>query len=176
MNPTDFLLELYYNLADYIQTPQIQKIILAAKLVSFGICLVLLFSIIILLSRSKATWWIAERIDSFKKVKLPQQIERHWQKIKNRLEKNDEANLKLAVIEADNLLDDILKRMGLEGKDMGERLEKISKEQLKSLDEIWEAHRLRNLIVHESGIHIGKDEAEKSIGAYENALKELEVL
>ena len=40
-------------------------------------------------------------------------LNKSWQKILLRLNKNDEANLRLALIEADNLFDDLLKQMRL---------------------------------------------------------------
>lgn len=170
------LFDIYYFLVDYFNSPEAQRVLFWAKVASFGISCLLLVAMIILLSRSRAAWWVSERIDSFRKVKLPQRIEQAWLKIQERIEKGDEANLKLAVIEAESILDDILKRMALPGKDMGERLEQINKQQLNSLDEVWEAHRLRNLIVHQSGIKISYQEAERAVRSYEKALKELEVL
>lgn len=169
-------LDLYDNLVVYFNSSEFARTIFWVKLGSYSLSLLLIFAISILLSRSKATWWVGERIDSFKKVKLPEQTERDWVKIKERVEKADEANLKLAIIEADNMLDDVLKRMGLEGKDMGERLEKLNAQQLKSINDIWDAHRLRNLIVHQSDILLTENQIEKAIGVYEEALKELEVI
>jgi len=175
-DPFELLFNLYQYLADYFSTPEVQRTLLWLKIFSMSISLLLIVSIIILLSRAKATWWISERLDSFRKPNLPQYYEKRWQKIQDRLEAADEANLKLAIIEADSLLDDILKRMGLAGKDMGERLEQITVQQLSSINDIWEAHRLRNIIVHQSGIRITQTEAKKAIESYEKALKELEVL
>ena len=131
---------------------------------------------IILLSRSRATWWVAERLDSFRKPNLPERMQKDWEKINDRLEKGDEASLKLAIIEADNMLEDVLKRMGMEGKDMGERLEQLNTEQFKSYNDVLEAHRLRNLIVHQKDILITKEQAERATKAYGEGLKELEVL
>ncbi len=167
---------LYDYIIDYLNSAPVQEFLFWAKLTSIGICVLLLTTIIILLSRSQATWWVAERLDSFRKVKLPERLEKNWQKIQERLEKTDEANLKLAIIEADYLLDEILKRMGLAGKDMGERLEQLGVGQLKTIDEVWEAHRLRNLIVHQPNVMVTNHQVEKAIASYEKALKELEVL
>ena len=168
--------DLYYNLVDYFNSPVWQNTVFWAKIISFSISTLLIIVIVILLSRSRATWWISERVDSFKKASLPEKMEKEWQKISDRLEKDDEANLKLAVIEADSLLDSILIRMGLEGKDMGERLEKLNKEQLKCIDDIWDAHRLRNLIVHQADLSLTKEQTERAIKCYQEALKELEVI
>lgn len=176
MNPFDPILNFYYSALDYFQSSGFAQIIFWAKIVSFCISFLLIFAMIILLSRSRAVWWISERIDSFRKVKLPEKTERNWQRIKERMEKGDEANIKLALLEADGILDEILKRMGLEGKDMSERLEKLNLQQMTSLNEIWDAHRLRNLVVHQPQVMLMPEQVQKAIGAYEKALKELEVI
>jgi len=172
----NYFLELYDKLVSYLQSDNFVRTLFWIKVTSSGISSLLIAAIVILLSRSHATLWISEGMDSFKKVNLPERMERSWQKIQERLKKEDEANLKLAVIEADSILDEILKRMGLGGKDMGERLEQMPKDQLKALEDVWDAHRLRNLIVHQPAAIVTKAQAEKAVSAYQNALKELEVI
>lgn len=56
---------------------------------------------------------------------------------------------KLAIIEADIILDDLLKKKGYAGNSLGERLKSISPNQLESLQDAWEAHKVRNRIAHE---------------------------
>lgn len=169
-------LDIYDQIVAYFQSDDFQKTLLWAKLVSFGISSLLIFSIIILLTRSRAAWWVGERLDSFRKAKLPERISRDWQKIQERLEKEDEASLKLAVIEADNLIDEALRRMGLEGKDMGERLEKLTQQNLNSINDLLDAHRLRDLIVHQPNIIITKDQVQSAIKGYQVVMKELEII
>jgi hypothetical protein len=55
---------------------------------------------------------------------------------------------KLAIIEADILLDETLKEKGYAGVSLGERLRSISPTQLQSLDDAWQAHKVRNQIAH----------------------------
>jgi uncharacterized membrane protein len=55
---------------------------------------------------------------------------------------------KLALIEADIILDEILKQQGYAGASLGERLRSISPSSLASLDDAWQAHKLRNQIAH----------------------------
>jgi hypothetical protein len=55
---------------------------------------------------------------------------------------------KLAIIEADIILDEILKEAGYAGVSLGERLKSISPTQLQSLDDAWQAHKVRNQIAH----------------------------
>lgn len=55
---------------------------------------------------------------------------------------------KLAIIEADIILDEALKELGYAGASLGDRLKGLSTRQLPSLDVAWEAHKLRNQIAH----------------------------
>jgi len=103
-------------------------------------------------------------------------INKSWQKILARLGKNDEANLRLALIEADNIFDDLLKQMRLPGESMADRLKYIDSSQVSNIDEIWRAHKIRNVIVHNSDYPITKNEMEFGVGAYQKALKELELI
>ncbi|MDO8676143.1 MAG: hypothetical protein Q7K16_00575 [Candidatus Azambacteria bacterium] len=103
-------------------------------------------------------------------------LNKSWQKILARLGKNDEANLRLALIEADNIFDDLLKQMRLPGESMADRLKYIDSSQVSNIDEIWRAHKLRNVIVHNSEYPITRNEMEFGVGAYQKALKELEFI
>ena len=104
------------------------------------------------------------------------QLNKSWQKILLRLNKNDEANLRLALIEADNLFDDLLKQMRLPGESMADRLKYLDSSQVSNIDEIWQAHKLRNTIVHNPEYPITRNEIEFGVKAYEKALKELEFM
>ena len=55
---------------------------------------------------------------------------------------------KLAIIEADIILDEVLKEAGYQGASLGERLRSISPAQLQSLDAAWQAHKVRNQVAH----------------------------
>lgn len=104
------------------------------------------------------------------------QLNKSWQKILSRLNKNDEANLRLALIEADNLFDDLLKQIRLPGESMADRLKCLDSSQISNIDEVWQAHKLRNIIVHNSEYPITRNEIESGVRAYEKALKELEFM
>jgi len=96
-----------------------------------------------------------------------------WQKVLSRLNKNDEASLHMALIEADNIFDDLLKLMGLPGESMADRLKYLNPAQVSNIEEIWQAHKLRNQLVHGSEYPIARSEIEFGVRAYEKALKEL---
>jgi hypothetical protein len=80
----------------------------------------------------------------------------------------------MSVINADKLLDEALKCLGLEGKTMAERLV-VAKDRLKSRNAVWVAHKLRNKIVHESLFEPSKKDIDNAINGYRKAFKDLGV-
>ncbi|HDH31177.1 MAG TPA: hypothetical protein ENH26_00135 [Candidatus Wolfebacteria bacterium] len=100
-------------------------------------------------------------------------IRRKWEKLLEKIKSGDERDLRLAIIEADNLVDEILIRHGYSGKDMGERLKSIHPSEIENLDDLWKAHKIRNRIAHESEFHIAQVEAKKIITVYHKTLKDL---
>lgn len=55
---------------------------------------------------------------------------------------------KSAIIEADIIMDEEFKRLGYAGTSLGERLRSISPSAMRTLDDAWEAHKVRNQIAH----------------------------
>ncbi len=83
---------------------------------------------------------------------------------------------KLAIIEADVILDEALKQIGYAGGSLGERLKSISTTQLSTLNEAWEAHKVRNRIAHEGADFVlTKRIAEETINRYRRVFNELGV-
>lgn len=103
-------------------------------------------------------------------------VVKEWEAITKRLAIKDEANYKLAVIEADKLLDTVFKKLTIPGSTMGERLKAIPISQLPSLDNVWQAHRLRNHLVHTTEFVLTENKAKQAIDIYKQAFKELKVL
>jgi hypothetical protein len=84
---------------------------------------------------------------------------------------------KLAIIEADIMLDGLLKERGYVGDTMGERLKSISSNQLASLQDAWEAHKTRNMIAHEGpDFVLTKRMADETIARYKRVFTEFGVL
>jgi len=99
-----------------------------------------------------------------------------WNKVKKEMESENESTWKVAIIEADNIIDDLIKRMNYPGENMGERLAGINPGQIENIEELKRAHETRNRIIHEENFKLSKKQAEKIIGYYENFLKYFEVL
>lgn len=96
-----------------------------------------------------------------------------WEEVLRHMDSEREAEWKFAVIEADKLVDNMLKKAGYSGDTMGDRLINISKEQFLSIEGLWEAHKVRNKLVHEPNYFLRYAEARQVIKLYEAALEEL---
>lgn len=84
---------------------------------------------------------------------------------------------KLAIIEADIILDDILKQKGYVGASLGERLKSISPNQLNSLNDAWEAHKTRNRIAHDGADFVLTQRmAEETVNRYRRVFAEFGVI
>ena len=103
----------------------------------------------------------------------PEIVSEHWQGVLSHLNSANESEWKLAIIEADKIVDDLLLQKGYEGESMAERLSLLNKDDLQSLDLLWEAHKVRNRIAHKLDFKISRSEALRVISYYEEAIKEL---
>lgn len=79
------------------------------------------------------------------------------------------------IIEADKLVDEALKQRGYAGKTMGERMVAANRI-FKDPDMVWNAHKFRNRIVHETDVRVKKSQVAYALRGYRKALKDLEVI
>ncbi len=99
-----------------------------------------------------------------------------WNALLQHLDSTHESQWKVAVLEADKLVDDALARAGFPGATFGDRLSNIQPGMLLSLDGVWWAHKIRNRLAHEVDYFLRYTEARQAIGYYEAALAELQLI
>jgi hypothetical protein len=102
-------------------------------------------------------------------------VREQWKKIEQLMQFAGEMNLKLAIIEADKLLDYVLKNMFFPGETMANRL-KMATYKFKSLKSVWWAHKVRNHVVHDAKYALSGGESKKVISLFKKALKTLKAL
>lgn len=96
-----------------------------------------------------------------------------WNEILEHVKSENPSNWRLAIIEADVMLDDLLKRRGYIGDTLGERLKALQSTGFKTLDKAWEAHRVRNQIAHQgSDFVLTQREARRVIELYRQVFEE----
>lgn len=111
---------------------------------------------------------LTSRQHSFNK----EEYQTRWLKVENGLDRNNPHSYTVAVMNGDKLLDKALIEMGLSGKTMGERLKKVMAK-LERPSAVWDAHRLRNGLAHNTDVEISYEQAKHALGAFKQALKDL---
>lgn len=100
-----------------------------------------------------------------------------WQHIQSLIDSASASEWREAILEADIMLDDVLARKGYLGEGVGERLKTLSSSDLASLQDAWEAHKIRNQIAHEgSAFGLSEALARRTIARYEAVFRELGVI
>ncbi len=87
----------------------------------------------------------------------------------------DKTTWPLAIIDADKLLDDALRKSHIKGKTMGERLVSVQRS-LSNNDSVWYAHKLRNKLVHEQYDKLKERDVKDALIGFRQALKDLGAL
>ena len=107
----------------------------------------------------------------------PQGRSGKWKDIKNKINSDNIEDWKEAIIIADSILDDIFSRMGYKMDGLGEKLKNIEPSDFASLQEVWDAYKVRSRIARE-GAHfeISHEEARDTLAKYEKGLKELKYI
>lgn len=90
------------------------------------------------------------------------------------MESPAESERKLAIIEADDFLNEILEMRGYKGTKLEERISQVEDIQLPNIKEILDAHKIRNALVYQPDYRLEPDKTKKLLEIYEKAIKKIE--
>lgn len=99
-----------------------------------------------------------------------------WRAIVKKIKSDDQSQWKLAIMEADRILDDMIKAAGFRAPSTEERFKQITAEFVANFDEVQAAHKIRNRCAQEPDFLITKEEAIQVLRAYKKAFQEFGLL
>ena len=172
-------MEKLFETLSLLNNSGLQQSLLPLKLI-FGLAAIL-FTLFILFVLVRSTWlkvlflFDSTEFFTFRPYGL-RKVTKKWQKIQQRLETANEAEYKLAVIEVDGMLSDILLRMGFKGETLGDRLEEITPAIVSNLDDLKGAHQIRNNVVRNPDYKLTLQEAQKTLEIYQAAFAGLDLV
>lgn len=96
-----------------------------------------------------------------------------WNRIKEEISSESEQNWRLAILEADIMLNELLDMLAYRGETMADKMKQVERADWKTIDLAWEGHKVRNTIAHQGSMHrLSEREARRVIGLYEQVFKE----
>ncbi len=75
------------------------------------------------------------------------------------------------VMEAEKVVDHAMKMLGYEG-GFGDKLKRAGV-RFSNVQAVWDAHKMRNRIAHEVNVSLSEKEVQRSMNAFEKALRDL---
>jgi hypothetical protein len=100
-----------------------------------------------------------------------------WVLIQSHINSLDANKWKLAILEADIMLADLLESLHLSGDTIADKLKAVDTSDFHSIEEAWEGHKIRNAIAHQgSDFLLNEREAKRVIGLYQKVFREFEMI
>lgn len=134
----------------------------------------MIYAMLVILVLAVAVLWLFRQKPGRISAADKQLIFSAWQQVRE-LQNGDGHALSKAVIEADKILDNCMQMVGIPGATMGERL-KNAKGYIRNLNDVWNAHKLRNQLVHEISAQPHSREVHAAVKAFELAIRGLGLL
>ena len=98
-----------------------------------------------------------------------------WLTIESQLKRDEVHSYTVSILNADKLLDRALRERGVRGETMGERM-KSYQSNWSNAQNVWNAHKLRNRIAHETDVKISYDQSRHALAYFKQALKDVGAL
>jgi hypothetical protein len=96
-----------------------------------------------------------------------------WNKVLELLDSSNPSDWRMAILEADVILDELVSRMGYKGETLGDKMKSIERSDFRPIDDAWEAHKIRNILAHRGSDYIlTKREARRAIDLYARVFEE----
>lgn len=120
----------------------------------------------------KAFWWDMKEFFTFNAYSV-RKINKDWNKIIRRVKTNMESEFKMAIIEADLLLDRVLAGLGYMGKNLQEKLEQLKPGVLSDIEAVKAADQVYRNLVFGEGQRLNYDQTKQVILAFKQALDDV---
>jgi len=96
-----------------------------------------------------------------------------WNRIMEHAQSADEHKWRLAILECDIMLNELLDLQGYKGETIAEKMKQVSRTNFNTIDDAWEAHKVRNKVAHEgTEFHIDERTKNNVINLYQRVFKE----
>lgn len=156
----------------------ISGIILFLKILGFLLSLSFMIGIVI-------SWLGGKKISAVEGIKKANHFnlyqdkqetseQKRWESIQLHFQSQNPAEWRMAIIDADAMLEDAITKMGYNGSSFGEKLKSMNKSHFPHLDAAWYVHKVRNNLAHQgTQYHLSDREAYQVFKTYEQIFYEI---
>ncbi len=96
-----------------------------------------------------------------------------WQQVRARVSTDNPDDWRLAILEADIMLDELLNTLGYAGESIADKLKGARPESFRSIEDAWEAHKVRNAVAHQgSDFALSKRVAQETVARFGRVFEE----
>lgn len=100
-----------------------------------------------------------------------------WERVMKYANSGDASDWRLAIIEADVMLEEMLHAIGYVGESVGEILKSVDKSEFLTIEDAWQAHKVRNAVAHSGGdFPLNERETRRVIALFEKVFKEFGII
>lgn len=102
---------------------------------------------------------------------------KRWDMVVAHVQSDNPSDWRLAILEADIILDELLDHLGYVGDTIGDKLKSADNSRFRTLNDAWEAHKVRNTIAHEGHEYVlTQRESQRVIALYRNVFREFDYI
>lgn len=106
-------------------------------------------------------------------VEQEKELNEKWSKVQELINSANPNDWRVAILEADIMLAEVLDKAGFHGDTIGDQLKTIEKGDMVTLDSAWEAHKIRNEVAHGGNdFKLNEREAKGTIELYKKVFEE----
>ena len=147
------------------------------KVLAVVFCLVCVYFVFYLFKKIKALRDNERSLLYPENPTLSGAINSKWEHVLHCSDSLNESDWRLAILESDIMLSDILDKLGLPGETMGDKLKAVEKSDFTTLDNAWEAHKIRNQIAHEgTSFMLSQHETKRVVALYRTVFEEFQII
>ncbi|KKW19948.1 MAG: hypothetical protein UY63_C0004G0033 [Parcubacteria group bacterium GW2011_GWA2_51_10] len=125
-------------------------------------------------------YWERKQFEAAAQTVVAEDVPRtilRWKRIIEQVSSDNEQNWRLAILEADIMLSELLDREGHKGDTIADKLKNVDRASFNTIDFAWEGHKVRNRIAHEgASMHLTDREVRRVIHLYERVFREFGII
>ncbi|MBI4079917.1 hypothetical protein HY414_01665 [Candidatus Kaiserbacteria bacterium] len=100
-----------------------------------------------------------------------------WNRVLDQTNSSSPESWRLAILEADIMLNELLDVQGYKGETMADKMKQVDRANFNAIDDAWEAHKIRNRVAHEgTAAELSHHEVRRVVALYERVFKEFKYI